>query len=210
MAFALVAHVQAVTSDTNNVTTGTVDTTGAAVIIISVSANSSTYTLSDNKSNTWTHLTDHVLERQHYCINPTVGSGHTFSISSTGQLPALSVLGFSASSTPIFVTETGTFTSASSAQPGTITPATINQVLVTGIAYADTGVATVDSSFTTADTPVGLVGGAHYGVGSAYIIETTAVAKNPTWTQGSSTSIAPAMCSFQLTPTTNGRMFLVF
>lgn len=203
--FLPVNHVQAGTSDASNVTTGAIDTTGAKLITLAITANSVTYTVSDSKGNTWTALTARGsgLERLYYCINPTVGSGHTFSVASTAQLPTISVLAFSSVNTPSLDTETGASAAGSTEQPGSITPASVAEVFVTGYGYADTGVATVNSGFATGDTPVGLAGGLHYGTGTAFRINFPAdsTARNPTWTQGSSTAQAVAMAAFKLSTT---------
>jgi hypothetical protein len=202
MAFSLVAHSQAATADTNNVTTGAVDTTGASLIALILTSNDpASCTISDSKSNTWTPLTTRGLVRLYYCINPTVGSGHTFSASSTGQLPALAMQAFSATGTVSFDQQSGATGSATSLQPGSITSGGGAAVFVSGVAYVDTGVATIDSSFSTSDTPIGLAGGLHYGIGAAYFAVGSSTAKNPTWTQGSSTTIDVAMATFKSTTT---------
>src|SRR5204863_2222713 len=69
-------------------------------------------------------------------------------------------------------------------QPGSVTPSQDNEVLVTGYG-GDTNAttATIDSGFTVSDT-FAYVGGSNMGGSAAYLIETTAGAKNPTWSAG--------------------------
>lgn len=78
----------------NNVlskTTAAVDTTGADLIVVAITTNSGTPTLSDSKSNTYTLVSGypHVNAGDslylYYKENPTVGAGHTITITaSTG------------------------------------------------------------------------------------------------------------------------------
>ncbi len=99
---ARIANVKAsaVAPAVGTVTTSSVDTTGASLIIIAAAhynATTAEVTPSDNKGNTWTaggnDATPGVAFRArfYYCINPTVGSGHTFTIAGTDTYPAIFV-----------------------------------------------------------------------------------------------------------------------
>ena len=93
MAFSLVANTAKGTADTVSVTTDAIDTTGADLIVI----NTATFITSDrgvavtdSKGNTWTPLTQYdgsdSTTRLYYSLNPTVGTGHTFTATSTGTV----------------------------------------------------------------------------------------------------------------------------
>lgn len=186
MTIAFVASVSGHSTTSNGFTTGSVDTTGSNFIVINLSTLASGGVLSDSKSNTWTALTQQVgafADRQgqlFYCENPTVGSGHTFSVTGTATYPALCIAGYS-----------GVATSSSfdvqSGQPGgfgnnvtavSVTPGQDNELVIAGLTYDDASVATVDSGFTVAETQNNTGFGWTPGQ-LAYIIETTATAKAP-------------------------------
>jgi hypothetical protein len=106
MAIALVSSLTATPGGSGG-TTAALDTSGANLLILSVSwytintANPST--ISDSKGNTWTALTrrnspsGHFAHRLWYATNPTVGTGHTFTVTaSADQYPAILVYAFSA------------------------------------------------------------------------------------------------------------------
>lgn len=103
-------------SKTSPTTTSGINTTGASLIIVGAAcASGQSYTVTDNKSNTYTGRTVYtggsVTEAQlFYCINPTVGSGHTFSLSAGGNtIATIVVFAFSWSGTTItYMSEAGT------------------------------------------------------------------------------------------------------
>src|ERR1039458_7307067 len=99
MAFSLVTHAIGSASDT---ATPAATTTGSTLILVaSVSAFATGLgTLSDSKSNTWTALTTWgavgpYFVRMSYCLNPTVGTGHTFSTTGTSGNPGIAMIAFS-------------------------------------------------------------------------------------------------------------------
>jgi hypothetical protein len=94
-------------------TTPSINTTTANLIVAEVS---SYYpvgepVLSDSKGNTWIALTRHYdlglisSNRLYYCINPTVGSGHTFTL--TGSFVSFNVTAFNNTITPTYLAENG-------------------------------------------------------------------------------------------------------
>ena len=78
------------TPDANGGASSAIDTTGANLIVVMASyyrtVPASDFT--DSKGNTWTALTERILPdiaaRIFYCVNPTVGTGHTFSFADGG------------------------------------------------------------------------------------------------------------------------------
>src|SRR4051812_10619033 len=87
MAIGLVAHATAqYSSASSGCTSGAIDTSGANFLVASVSfLVGGTPVLSDSKGNTWTARTTvnggTSAIKEFYVTNPTVGSGHTFTIS---------------------------------------------------------------------------------------------------------------------------------
>jgi hypothetical protein len=73
-----------------------------------------------------------------------------------------------------------------------ITPSTNNQVVVTGVEFVDTAGATytINSGMTVSDSKPWLSGN-YRGSAMAYIIQTTATAIQPTWTDDQATVLAP-------------------
>lgn len=191
MTFALVAHAVAQTSDTKNVSTGSIDTSGAKLLVAITADSGGGFAVTDNKSNTWNQFTAYTISgitiRINVALNNvSVGSGHTFSHNSgSAFFPAIAVLAFSATGEVIWQQGTGTTqsgatnASATSIQPGSITPIRDNALLVQGLA---------DSFGTSLAIDVGtlldhmaLAPGVAFGIASAYEIQTTAAARNPTW-----------------------------
>lgn len=189
------------------VTTGAIDTTGANLIVVSVSFyNTTAPALTDSKGNTWTALTARTTAtnpgvRLFYCYNPTVGSGHTFTATQAVSFPTIGVSAFSGVAASPFDQESGASTSGAGTtyQPGSITPSENNCLLVTTVS-TNTTTHTINSSFVIGGT-VDQSGGNHMGGGIAYKIQTTAGAENPTWSYTASSSRAAAMASFKAAAT---------
>jgi hypothetical protein len=191
MAYSLIASVSAKSADTNGFTTGSIDTTGANLLVIVAASYEAgpTISVSDSKSNTWTGLTNYSnagagVEIRIFWVNnasPTVGSGHTFSVVGTAAYPAIAALTFSNSGGSAFDKESGAFNaSAINAQPGSVTPAADNALLICGLEMTDAAATAIDSSFTKQETQA-YTPGASMGVHAAYKIQTSAGAENPTW-----------------------------
>jgi hypothetical protein len=193
MAFSRIGGVKAGSANGLSATTGTLDTTGANLLIMSVCRYvgvSGTVTISDSKSNTWTPLDQHgvtssTTHRLYYSIPTSVGSGHTFTVDGGLNLiyPCLQVEAWSgAHATPLGATQNGaTATSGSTIQTGSITPSENNTLLIAGVAYDDNsgGAVSIDLSF--AANAQAQIAGFSIGGAIAYLLLGTAAAKNPTW-----------------------------
>lgn len=189
MSYALVASVSAAPG-INGGTTGSIDTTGADLLIVVIAEfDGGTHTApSDSKGNTWLELTTQAdrgaQSTVFYAVNPTVGSGHTFTYAEASTYPAISAMAFSGANTssPFDVENGATAASGTSIQPGSVTPNEDDELLVSGVC-ADSGNDTgmgIDSSFLLElSDPYG--GGNNMGGYAAYKIQTTAGAENPTW-----------------------------
>lgn len=204
-----IAHAIAGSTDNRNVTTSGVDTSGANFIVIAVAdIAGGGYTLSDSKGNTFTFTgTEYAVAngnriRCYYKVNPTVGSAHTFTVSGlTGNIfPSIQATAFSGAkiSSPFDQQIGATNGSSSTLATGSITPGQADELIITAVAGgSSTGAAySVDSGFTLIDGIL-LGSGLHFGLAVAYKIQTAAAAVNPTWTQGTTTSIADTVFSFK-------------
>ena len=206
MAYTYLTHAAKVAGATNTVTTTGVDTSGADLLVVfGVQASGGTYgTISDSvggNSNTWTALTSlyqsgttfHNEIQAWYCQGSLhVGASHTFTLSGgsssfgSDTYPQIAMLAFSGSAASPVIAENGAGAqSASSLQTGSVDPGANNDALfVSGCATANGKTATVGSSFTNVDT---LLESGGYGIDSAYFIQGSASALNPTWTPNSGT-----------------------
>jgi hypothetical protein len=193
-AVALIGNTKASASGNSTATTPPVDTTGAH-LLVAVAVTYSTVscgagvTMSDSKNgSTWTSAQNYAQGTANICIwykaNPAVGTGHTFSFAPhvSGGYPTLFVSYWSgaATTTPKDASHSGAGSAAGTTlQPGSITPSEDNELLITAMAHNDTGNTTVSVEFTRQDTQTNN----SYATGAwGYEIQTTATARNPTWT----------------------------
>lgn len=188
MAFTLIAHISAqYTGFLSGTTTGNINTTGATLIVVSASgfsAGGSTGILADSNVNTWIPLTERhrndTYQKLWYCLGPTVGAGHNFTITG-GAYGSFEVIAIGGATPVLYDQDTGTSGNGASAQPGSLTPANADSVLVCGLAFQNTGATLtgINSSFTITDTEPG--GGIIQG-SIAYKVQSGAgSAENPTW-----------------------------
>lgn len=207
-AFSVIANIAAGSTSSTAVTTGSVDTTGATFMVVWVASykNATFPTLTDSKSNTWTAASLRTCAgpfcawgKFFYVNNPTVGSGHTFTVTCSGSCyPSVEAQAFSGNLTTAtpFDQESG----GTAAQPGSITPSVANSLLVTAYATDTVDTLTVDSGFTISDQ-ITFVSGQRFGSAMAYLIETSIAAQNPTWSAPMSTAPGPsAMIVFKPAP----------
>lgn len=185
----------------SGVTSSAMDTTGANLIVVSVATYSSLgANLTDSQSNTWTSLTtaspNRAKSRLFYCINPTTSSSHTFTFSQSGTYPSISAVAFSgvaAYESENTSTQTGLSTTI---QTGSVTPSKDGSLVFAG-ACTDGGIYTaVDSGFTL-ETSVSHVSAQHMGSASAYLIQTTAAAVNPQFTNSVSDYLSASIAVFK-------------
>jgi len=192
MAFSLINHVVKQSTDTNGGTSSAIDTTGANLLILALAdyALVTAGTVSDSKSNSWTGLTVQINAVQRirlfYVINPIVGSGHTFTVTSTGGFPVWAVQAWSgAATTAPFDVQNGAAndTPGTTIATGSITP-TQNDSLVVATMNSEsptTTSITVDSGMTDSDM-VASVAATAFGIEFSYKIQTASAAINPTFT----------------------------
>ena len=180
---------------TNPYTTSpAIDTTGVKVIAISVSyLAGTTITVSDNKSNgNATALTAYGGGANNtvqifYWLSPTVGSGHTFTISGSPGGPFYGV----ACVAPITHltgafdagTDKGATFSGGHCQPASINPGAGTHMLITGVGAGTATVSGIDSSFSI-DANVAGVGGTNYQGAIAHLLQNPGAGVSPSWAGG--------------------------
>lgn len=183
----VVAHV--VTGGTSGgVTSASVDTTGANLIVIAVCGYLAAPTPTDSKGNTWTVLasSDTTFEwvRMYYCVAPTVGSGHTFS--STAAYGSIGVIALSGMSGGFDTHNYGATLSGTTVGTGSITTSQANTVLVSCVGFNTAGTTvSIDNSLTITDQ-VDNSNGNYYGFAMAYKVLTATTTINATWTANQS------------------------
>lgn len=185
MAYSLVAHTA---QNNGSGVTGAIDTSGCTLLLVQVGAfdGNPIATPTDSKSNTWIGLTNVTSAsagagRLFYSIPSSVGSGHTFT--SGASFPSLCVQAWSnAAASPFDQQAPGSNGATSAAGAGgTLTPAAANALVIATWAEASTATPTINGGFTISDTAPG-IGGTSYGSSMAYLVQTTAVSANPSWT----------------------------
>lgn len=213
------AKVEFSTSTTNTVG---VNTTGATLIVIGLTYRQTQGAhVSDSKGNTWTMCTKYEGSGSQagvvffYCVNPTVGSGHTFNNTDgggTSNFGGVTMYAFSgtATSSPKDQ-ENGQFISVlgSTATPGSITPSANGYVVLTTCMNYNGSAPTMPTGYTgyTWTTATAFAGG------SGYKIQTTASAENPSWGNmnvGSNAAVNVISFKVYTAPSsgTNGAFFL--
>lgn len=183
-------------------TSSAINTTGATLIVIGVSASGTTLAdlniVSDSAGNSWvlcgaTAATSQGLTIW-YCVSPATSASHTFS-ATLGTAPGIAVMAFSGTCPkPAKWVRAYSSSSVTTCQPGTLTPATDNSLIVNvaGL-FAGTSI-TINGGYTAITRD--FVGGVSLAVGMAYLIQATATASNPTWSWTSAGQWAAAQVVF--------------
>lgn len=186
--------------------TSAIDTTGANLLLISVSfysGSTTVLTVSDSKGNIWIPLTlrnaGNAAHRYYYALDPAVGTSHTVTVSGSAVYPVLTFAAY-ASADPLapFEVENGaTATSGTSLATGSVTPAVNESLIVSG--WAGMNAATnpnVDSGMTKTTSQNSSAGVCISGA-AAYLVQTIAAAINPTWTWTGTDHVAESIVVFR-------------
>lgn len=215
MAIALVVSTNLVPSGASGGTTPAIDTTGSNLIVIGVAISIApliTTGLSDSNGNTWTLINQATSVAAQkaallYCLNPTVGAGHTFTLSLGATFGSMCVYAFSGVKTSAALDQQNTNVVAGSGttiQPGSVTPTANGSLIVTELAtaYGSNGATiSIDSGFATPNNvPFSL--GTYYGSALSYLVQGAAGAVNPTWTSSAAGNpFCAAIATFLPAPT---------
>lgn len=200
MAISLVAHTLTQTS-----TTSALDTTGATLLVLCMGyygGSGGSVAPTDSKGNTWVSLGDQGVAAVpgagavYYAINPIVGTGHTFT--NTSSQATIAIMAFNGiPTTSPFDQTNGNFTGGVSAQPGSITPTANGELIILGGGYTPGTNFSINSGFTTVDNAPAVFG-VNQGGFSAYFVQTTAAGINPTVTStDSNNGISVTIASFK-------------
>lgn len=199
-----ISHTVFTSPVSNGGTSSAINTLTADLIVVAVSdyASVTASALSDSKSNTYTTRTPAAGSTSRitiwYCQAPATDAAHTFTLSGSGTYSSMAIAAFAGSLASPYDVENGAFTNAGTTQAtGSVTPSTNGQLLIAAVASNATPLTfTPDLGFTVIDQAQA-VGGASIGVALAYLIETTAAAKNVTWTISTSGDISCAIATFK-------------
>ena len=204
MAWTLKANTLA-TPGSGGGTTSAIDTTGADLLIVGVSAyaDNTATNPTDSKGNSWTALTRSPVNdpscRFFYALPGTVGTGHTFTWSSAGSYPVIMVLAFGGVGASPFDKENGARgVTVSSLATGSVTPVEDGELLVSIWAGLETGTnPSCDNGFSLVDS-VAFGNGNNCPGASAYLVQATAAAINPTWSWTTASTAAAALATFKV------------
>lgn len=210
-AISLVVATNAGAGGATSVTTSSIDTTGATLIIVHVSGLGYTATpqnyVSDNKSNGTPTLGPNRFYYGTsvicYWVGPTVGSGHTFTVTGvSGDNPGISVAAFSGVTTSSPLDASGSNqdgTGVNHIQPGSVTPSVNNELIVAGMSQYPqaTSGSTADSGMSATTTPIE-EGSGNLQNAFFYKVQTTAATINPTLSySGSGGNLAATIATFK-------------
>lgn len=212
-------------SGANAGTTPSLDTTGATLLVVLCvnTAASAAPVITDSQSNTWTSLTAQSVSGNQrsflaYVANPTVGIGHTFTLTGSGSSPLILASAWSGivAASP-FDQQNGNAAagSATTIQAGSITPGSNGELLiaacVTGAGIATTGNVQIDyqvSSIYNGGCSWVAVVGSSWGAYLAFGNQVTAAATNPTWTlvqgTGTNSNMTSHIASFKAATAASG------
>ena len=189
-------------------TTSAINTTGANLIVISLSwQNGITQpAISDSMGNGYIAISSPLLNgadvntQLFYCYGGVVGAGHTFTIGNTtgSNYGAMKVLAFSGSTFYPFDQFTGQWTAGVSAETGSLTPLFDNELIVTSVSFeAAQASLSVDSGFVQPIGYVNYVSGNNFGNGIAYFFQRPATAVNVQWSGNNTTNFGACIASFR-------------
>lgn len=226
MSYALIASVAAGSPDTFTFTTGAIDTTGADLLIAYVSERESVgdTVLSDSKGNTWAALTEQkdvatasLRGVMYYCKSPTVGAGHTFTVtdSSGGGVASVAVAAFSGSHLTAPLDQQNGKVDIDAGLANTtngVTPSENNELTISGLAFspnsATIAVNTGEAGWTITNQVDCTVN--HKGVALAYKIQGALAATDPTWSYSTNEYAATTIASFKISGGGGGSAVPVF
>lgn len=187
------------------VQTVTINTTGADLLLVMAGSDPST-TLSDSVggfSNIFT-LRESIAfgisnSNKTYlweCPVPAnTGASHSFTLSiAYGAIAAWAVSGVNAFDAGN--ASGSASTAVSILQPGSITP-TVNGEFLLSAFVGNSDPSAIDSGFTLEDI-LANISGIHYGLNTAFLVQTTAAAINPTWTIPTAASAGAIIAAYRL------------
>lgn len=200
-----ITHVtQSATIGMNGVTFVGVNTTGATLLVVSVSyyaGGGASPSVSDNKGNTWVGLTARVQTqtgvRLFYTAATSVGTGHDITITGSSIFASVTLLVIAGTGAAPFEAENGAGTAAAGPlATGSVTPAASGALIVSGWAGMNATSNPVVTGLTqiTSHNPNS---GVNLAGGFGYTIQTTPAAINPSWAWTGTDPVAVAVAVFK-------------
>ncbi len=202
-------HAHAESSAGNAVTTSNIDCHLADLIVVSIQSytgDSGTSGVSDSQSDAYSTAVTQAqsdcagLLKIYFVHGSSFSSSMNFTATGSATFPAIQVQGFSGSaSSPLDQTNSASSgtTFVNSIQPGSITPTQDNELVVTNVFVCGVRTWTVNDSFTITDQSTETANAE--GGALAYLIQTTATAVDPTWSEGgANVTPAAAIASFKI------------
>lgn len=198
----LINHTFAGSVTLGNFSTTAMDTTGANFCVLGISSILGTDVVSDSKGWTWTLLT-----RGGGAANSgsliayafgTGGTNHVFNWSSSSSALAGSMEVECWSNITSFDQQNAGQSGAAQTtfQPGSITPTTNGQLIITASGTC-AGSSTATVSVVTLGDQINWVSGQHCSGAIGHLVQGTAAAINPTWTWTNPDFISATIASFQ-------------
>jgi hypothetical protein len=199
MAWSRIGGAKAGSADGDSVTTVAFDTSGADFLVVVLGQESAVATcaITDSKGNAWNALTEQVEGSGKgvlFWSRPTsVGSGHTFTATQAGSKPAICVDAWSGSRSSPFDQQNGAHSGAAGTdlQTGSLTPTSVNALIIAGGAGRAAHVSSIDSSFTLANAQTSSANNDTAAL--AYLVQSTPAAVNPTLTFSAAAATREAM-----------------
>ena len=209
------------------VTSSSIDTTGANLLVVYVNrysgGGSGATTISDSKGNTWTAMTGWTSSvtadtaQAWYCVPTSVGSGHTVTVTKgTGGNPFIGAVfsSFSGgkSTSPLDLEARLNNSASSSTHTATsLTPSENNCLVIQMLSTDGVNYSSINASYTLA-AKIDFSGGVNVTASLSYLIQTTASASAPTITLSGAAGAGIGSASFKSQPasTNNGAGFLMF
>jgi hypothetical protein len=191
----LLAHAAARATTNNTAVTTAIDTSGANLIVVmaAVDGGAGAITISDSKLNSWSSLTSQSsiptpvgqIFYSNTTANPTVGTAHVFTLTSTSSFPAIIVGAFSNAVTAPFDVQAGDKAASINPNGTSVTPGSNNELVISGYAVGNTSggsdYSSITGGFTLVDH-IAFLPGTGYGAAMAFLKQGTLAAANPTWT----------------------------
>jgi len=205
---ATIAYVtgQATALGANGGTTAALDTTGCKLLVVSAgfwAGGAGPETFSDSAGNSWTEIHDQSFSNTglqwYYCLAPTTSAAHTFTYTSANSYTILHVLGYSATIGFTYDQKATNQGNVATIQPGSLTPAQPDSLLIANQCFDVASAQAIDSSFTERYDSI-LVPGTNMGLQSSDLILPAPAATNPTMSGGGAVDRTAAMAVFYETP----------
>lgn len=213
MGITLLAHTGKVAAGTSSA----IDTRGATlIVVVTAGVLVGSGNVSDSKGNSpYTEAVSAtgpstLRNTISYFSNPLTDAAQTFTVTGTGV--AFEVLAFSGILTTASPLDQTNSSGISGTQAGPITPTQDNEVVISSPSSAGASHWSVNGGYAISDQSFPNLSGNQSATG--YLVQTSAVMTNPTWTDSGTGSEAVTVASFKATPTASAKKkastFLVF